>query len=198
MLLALSILLQVGFIVRVLLRPHRDPASRIAWIVVILALPVVGIVAYLLLGETNIGRKRVERMKTVFAALPSIASTPGFDAPNVRPEIHERHLPLFKVGQSISGFEPVGGNHASLMADSNAAIDAMSDTTTILSIVLRTISRVPALAVRVGSQRSASKCSRMNCAADRTASPTLAGSSASSSSIARSSVPPNRDPITSS
>ena len=59
------------------------------------------------------------------AALPDIACTPGFDAPTVRPEIPERHLPLFKVGQSISGFEPVGGNHARLMADSNAAIDAM-------------------------------------------------------------------------
>ena len=125
MLIAFGILIEVGFIVRVLLRAHRDPASRIAWIVVILALPVVGIVAYLLLGETNIGRKRVERMKKVMAALPDIASTPGFDAPTVRPEIPERHIPLFKVGQSISGFEPVGGNHAILMADSNAAIDAM-------------------------------------------------------------------------
>ena len=59
------------------------------------------------------------------AALPDIASTPGFDAPTVRPKIPERHVPLFKVGQSISGFEPVGGNRACLMADSNAAIDAM-------------------------------------------------------------------------
>jgi cardiolipin synthase len=126
MLLALSILIDIGFIVRVLLRAHRDPASRIAWIVAILALPVVGVVAYLLLGETNIGRERLERMKKVVAALPDIRSTPGFDAPAVRPEIHERHLPLFKVGQSISRFEPVGGNHASLMADSNVAIDAMA------------------------------------------------------------------------
>ena len=125
MLIAFTILIDIGFIVRVLLRPHRDPASRIAWIVVILALPVVGVVAYLLLGETNVGRERVQRMKTVVAAFPDIRNTPGFDAPSVRPEIDERHLPLFKVGQSISGFEPVGGNHASLMADSNAAIDAM-------------------------------------------------------------------------
>jgi cardiolipin synthase A/B len=125
MLIAFHMLIQAGFIVRVLLRAHRDPASRIASIVVILALPAVGIVAYLLLGETNIGRKRVERMRRVIAALPDISTTPGFDAPTVRPEIHERHLPLFKVGQSISGFEAVGGNHARLMADSNAAIDAM-------------------------------------------------------------------------
>ena len=125
MLIALHFLIQAGLIVRVLLRRHRDPASRIAWIVVILALPVVGMVAYLLLGETNIGRKRVARMKRVIADLPDITNTPGFDVPAVQPGIHENHLPLFKVGRSISGFEPVGGNHAHLMADSNAAIDAM-------------------------------------------------------------------------
>ena len=47
------------------------------------------------------------------------------DAASVQPDLPERHAPLFKVGQSISGFAPVGGNQAALMADSNAAIDAM-------------------------------------------------------------------------
>ena len=54
------IAIQIVLVIRTLLRPHREPASRIAWIVVILAVPVVGIVAYLLLGETNVGRRRVE------------------------------------------------------------------------------------------------------------------------------------------
>ena len=59
MLVFLHLAIQALLIIRVLLRPHRDPASRVAWIVVLLALPVIGIIAYLLLGETNIGRKRV-------------------------------------------------------------------------------------------------------------------------------------------
>ncbi|HWD68432.1 MAG TPA: cardiolipin synthase, partial [Caulobacteraceae bacterium] len=125
MLTAALVLLEVAFIIRVLLRTHRDPASRIAWIAVILALPVVGMIAYVLLGETNIGRRRVAHMRAIIAALPNIAGTPGFDAAAARPEIAERHLGLFKVGHSISGFEPVGGNRARLMADSNATIDAM-------------------------------------------------------------------------
>lgn len=54
-LLVLHILLVVLFIIRVLLRPRRDPASRIAWIVIILVFPFVGILAYILFGETNIG-----------------------------------------------------------------------------------------------------------------------------------------------
>ena len=36
---ALHVLVELALIVRVLLRPHRDPASRIAWIVVIVTLP---------------------------------------------------------------------------------------------------------------------------------------------------------------
>ncbi len=77
---ALHILIQIALIVRVLLRPHREPASRIAWIVVIIAVPVVGILAYILLGETNIGRHRVERMREVLSRLPDVAAAPGWDA----------------------------------------------------------------------------------------------------------------------
>ena len=50
-LLVLDISLQIAFVVRVLLRPHREPASRIAWVVVVVALPLLGILAYLLFGE---------------------------------------------------------------------------------------------------------------------------------------------------
>lgn len=118
---ALHLLIQAALVVRVLLRPHRDPASRIAWTVVIVSMPVAGILAYLLLGEVSIGRRWVERMRSVTAALPPPSATP--DAPP--PEIPERHRHLFRVGESISGFQPVGGNSGQLMASSDAMIDAM-------------------------------------------------------------------------
>ena len=41
----LFLLVHLGVIARVILRPHRDPASRVAWIVVIIVLPVIGILA---------------------------------------------------------------------------------------------------------------------------------------------------------
>jgi cardiolipin synthase len=120
--LLLHLALQGAFIARVLLRPHRDPASRIAWIVVILALPVIGMLAYLLLGETNIGRSRVARLRAVLATLPDPARPPG-DPPD--PAIPPEHLPLFRVGQSISGYLPSGGNRATLLPDSEATIAAL-------------------------------------------------------------------------
>jgi cardiolipin synthase A/B len=44
-----------ALMIRVLLKPLRDPATPIAWSVVILGLPLLGALAYLLLGEANIG-----------------------------------------------------------------------------------------------------------------------------------------------
>ena len=125
MLIAFHILIQAGLITRILLRQHRNPASRIAWIVVVLALPVIGIVAYLLLGETNIGARRAERLRRILAAMPTMSETPGWDAPMLRAEVPEFYRSLFTVGRSISGFEPVGGNQGRLMADSDATIEAM-------------------------------------------------------------------------
>ena len=55
------LLIEVILITRVMTRPHREPASRIAWVAVIAALPFLGVLIYLLFGETNIGRRRVGR-----------------------------------------------------------------------------------------------------------------------------------------
>lgn len=115
----------LAVVARILLRPNRDPASRIAWIVVLGALPGLGVIAYLLLGETNIGRRRVGRLKATLAALPPPGG-PCFHAPeSAESAVPERYRAVFRLGQSISGFAPVAGNTAALMADSNAAIDAI-------------------------------------------------------------------------
>ena len=114
----LSVLLTLAVMARIVLRPNRVPASRIAWLVVVGAVPVLGIVAYLLLGEVNIGRRRVARVREALARMPKY--TGGSD--DIVPE---RYRNLFRLGHSVSGFWPVGGNTAQLLPDSNATIDAM-------------------------------------------------------------------------
>ena len=106
--LALHILIQIGLIVRVLLRPHREPASRIAWIVVIIAIPVAGILSYILFGETNIGRRRVERVHRVLSRLPPVAEAGGANGTNLQVDLPEGYAHLFQVGKSVNGFDPVG------------------------------------------------------------------------------------------
>lgn len=121
----LFLLVHFGLMARAILRPHREPASRVAWLVVMTAFPGLGIIAYLLLGETNIGRKRVARMREVLARLPNLSETPGAQSVNLQSEVPDRYAPLFRVGHSVNGFEPVGGNRARLLPDSNATIESM-------------------------------------------------------------------------
>ena len=123
--LAFDISLQIAFVVRVLLRPHREPASRIAWVVVVLALPLLGILAYLLFGETNIGRRRVERLRQSIARLPLWADAAAADVMPLQDDLPQRYLHLFQAGKAVNGFDPVGGNQAQLMPDSNASIDSI-------------------------------------------------------------------------
>jgi len=111
--------------VRILLRPHRQPASRIAWVAVVGALPGIGVVAYLFLGETNIGRRNFKAMREAFGQLPAPPALDMDKAMHLEEQLPSRYAPLFKVGYSISRFEPVAGNNAVLMADSNATIDHM-------------------------------------------------------------------------
>jgi cardiolipin synthase len=125
MFLALHILIQIALIVRVLLRPHREPASRIAWVVVIIALPVAGIITYILFGEANIGRRRVERMRRVLSQLPHVSEAAGAEATNVQIDVPEGYAQLFEVGKSVNGFDPVGGNRAQLMEDTKETIESI-------------------------------------------------------------------------
>ncbi|MGB5193139.1 MAG: cardiolipin synthase [Polyangiales bacterium] len=118
-------LLELAVVVRILLRPHRDPASRIAWVVVVTVLPLFGILAYLLFGEVSIGRRRVERLRAVLARLPPSSGSDPDDATSSTSALPQRYRHLFDLGHSISGFHPVDGNSAHLLSDSNATIDAM-------------------------------------------------------------------------
>lgn len=112
-------------ILRVMLRPHREPTARIAWIAVIALLPILGVLAYIFLGEVDIGRKHVAKMRKVLGNMPTITPPNSRDAKNFKADVPEHLEHLFLLGKSISGFPPVGGNSAELMADSNAMINRL-------------------------------------------------------------------------
>ena len=117
--LIVHLLIIMGLSVRVLLRPHRDPASRIAWILFIMALPYVGALAYLMLGEV--------RPAGVLVRLGQPGSTEYLSSASAmdNADIPENASPGFSIGKSISGFDPVGGNRGQLLDDSNSTINAI-------------------------------------------------------------------------
>ncbi len=58
-------ILAIGISIRVVVK-RRVVGVSLAWLLVIYSLPFAGVVAYLLFGELNLGRKRAERAKKMF------------------------------------------------------------------------------------------------------------------------------------
>jgi cardiolipin synthase len=122
--LSLTILLiaaELAVLARAILRPNREPAARLAWVLFIIVAPVVGMVLYLLLGEVRLSQKRRKIAARVDAALPR---PPGDPKALIRLAEGSHEAP-FALARSINRLDPTLGNRASLAADSNDAIARM-------------------------------------------------------------------------
>jgi cardiolipin synthase len=118
----LLIAAELAVLVRAMLRPHREPASRLAWLIVIIVAPLVGMLAYLVIGEARVGRSRRDRCRSIDEHLPRPRSGGGAGE-----ELAKSYYGApFALAQAINGLDPTGGNRATLLIDSNASIDAMA------------------------------------------------------------------------
>ncbi|GMG88228.1 cardiolipin synthase [Biformimicrobium ophioploci] len=127
MILLAIFLIQLLFVGRALLRKRREPASRMAWAIVILAVPIVGVGAYLLFGETYINRKRFRRMRDVqqvIGTLPKPSTLAGTFERDVS-GLPSRYAAMFRLGEKVNGFRPIGGNTGHLTKDSNDTIESL-------------------------------------------------------------------------
>jgi len=126
----LVFVVQAAFVLRALLRSGLTPSARLAWVTIILALPVVGLGAYALFGEIRMARAQRERIRDIRHRLN--AAQIGQDSP--RAEISGPARPAFAAGQATSQFPPVAGNLLTLLPEGDAmmndiisAIDAAHD-----------------------------------------------------------------------
>ncbi|WP_447763140.1 cardiolipin synthase [Sphingopyxis panaciterrae] len=108
---------------RIILRPQREPASRIAWLIAAIMVPVVGVIAYLLLGEARISSKRRARYRAIEAHLPHPTQNE-----DVRKTLAETpYAAPFALAETANALPPTRGNRARLSLDSNSAIREMID-----------------------------------------------------------------------
>ncbi|OYX41960.1 MAG: cardiolipin synthase [Rhodobacterales bacterium 32-67-9] len=119
------VVLQMMTAVRALSRRDRQPASRAAWLLLIAALPVIGIVFYYLFGETKIGVRTARRMEEATKRLgrPRTAEKVKTAAAAIPVQFRQ----VFRRAEAVNGFWPLGGNTALLPPDENAAIRALID-----------------------------------------------------------------------
>ncbi len=116
-LLFLHLLIVIGFTIRILLRDDLSPQARLAWFILMAALPYVGSAIYFLFGEIDLGHSNNTRHRAVFDQIRSKAD-PIFGTPDETDRrIEPLYAPAFRYAGSINGFHAVGGNHAELMAN---------------------------------------------------------------------------------
>jgi len=117
------LVVQLAFVARVLLRQLQYQSSSMAWIVLILALPGVGIALYLLVGEVRLGRRTLRRHREIERIVRRrLERTQGPAPPAPLPEDFE---PLAELGTRVGGMDVRGGNVPTLYSDSEVALDAL-------------------------------------------------------------------------
>ena len=123
--LVLHVLIVTGFSLRILLREYLSPPARLAWFIVLIAVPYVGAVGYFLFGEADLGRKARQASAEIHESLRQRAEFVFRETAPIRSMINALWLPAFSYAASINGFPPTQGNRATLLPDGEATCESM-------------------------------------------------------------------------
>lgn len=121
LLISLNYLAAAFVVLRVLTRSRMEPSVRLAWIMVIEVLPVVGILAYFLFGEVRIARAERQKAADIRARLSGMW-TPSPEAVMDPPEWLAG---ISATAHSVGGMVPVRGNRLTLLSENDDGFDPM-------------------------------------------------------------------------
>ncbi len=111
----------IVFSTRILLRDDLSSAARLAWFMVMLFAPYLGVAVYLLFGEINLGRTIHRRHNEIFAKLQAMASgSMGNCDQNLKGNVEVEYQTAFRAA-SVDGFGTTLGNHGELLPDAKTA-----------------------------------------------------------------------------
>ncbi len=114
-------LIVVATSLRILARNNLAPPSRLAWIIVVLVLPVFGTIVYFLFGEVNLGRTKNKRLQQIFSAIRALDSPVLKKLDAAKNKVKPQYQTAFSYATSINGFATTVGNRVELLADARAA-----------------------------------------------------------------------------
>ena len=105
----LDFAVRIGLVGVILVRSRGTPAVRLSWLVILLALPGLGLPAYLLFGEVRLGRRRVERHRQIMERINVRDAAYASKARPVAPHIPDDFRQVAFLAESCGGNVPQGG-----------------------------------------------------------------------------------------
>ncbi|WP_404308795.1 cardiolipin synthase [Neorhodopirellula lusitana] len=114
-------LMVLVFSTRILLRDNLSSAARLAWFLVMLFAPYIGVVVYLLFGEVSLGHTVHKRHDEIFSKL-RLAAGPAMGScdRNLTGQVEIEYQTAFRAA-AVDGFGTTLGNHAELLPDAATA-----------------------------------------------------------------------------
>lgn len=117
-------LLIAGVTLRILMK-RRAVTSAMAWLLVIYILPLVGIIAYLSLGELHLGKRRAERARAMWPSTAKWLSDLKHFNHIFATENSSVASSLFKLCERRQGIAGVKGNQLQLLTSSDDVMQAL-------------------------------------------------------------------------
>ncbi|NDJ57871.1 cardiolipin synthase [Enterobacteriaceae bacterium 4M9] len=117
-------LLIAGVTLRILMKRRAVP-SAMAWLLIIYILPLVGIIAYLSLGELNLGKRRAERARAMWPSTAKWLSDLKASKHIFATESSDVARSLFELCERRQGIGEVKGNQLQLLTTSDDVMQAL-------------------------------------------------------------------------
>jgi cardiolipin synthase len=114
----------VSVTLRVLAR-RNPPGVAMAWILLVLLVPVVGMVLYVMVGERRLGRRWIERAEAERAALSRRYARLAADAVLDPVDTGPVGEPVARLAQSLGAIPVMRGHRIELLSDSDVILRAM-------------------------------------------------------------------------
>src|SRR5262245_12162961 len=107
-------LLRFGLAIRVIMR-RRPVGVSLAWLVALFSFPVAGTLAYLLVGELRLGRRRVIYARAMHAPFAAWLAEVSRRGEAVRPEPGMPGEPIARIAEAVTEIPVLRGNAVELL-----------------------------------------------------------------------------------
>ena len=116
----LHALLLASVTARVLWRDDMSPPARLAWFIIVLALPYLGVGIYFLFGERRLRSNYLRRHAIVWEEIYAEAGDALVCPVGAQAELNPLYDPPFRLAAAITKFGLTVGNRAELLPDADA------------------------------------------------------------------------------
>src|SRR5690606_10123283 len=120
-------LLRLVMVGVVLLRRNARSETSVAWIAVIMAVPIAGVILFVLLGLTHLGQRRLRRYRSIVETLESPEVKPPYPSAARDADLTGDGRHLAAVAESFGASPSLSGNQLLLMGDTDVVSQRMAE-----------------------------------------------------------------------